>query len=507
MRLLLIAALAAPPALASAQPAGPAETANRKPARAMSLRQVLDVVVRGNPDLARSERDVAIAGAGELEAGAVDDWIVSASGTGSSTRREFVEGQPFQTTAEDSLQLSAQISRGISTGGVVGLEVSGGSTDTEFAVLDNTGAPLQIGSTAFSGSLFATLTQPLWRGAGKKVARAERRRARLASDSATLARQVTAAEAIRAAIVAYWELGYARQVVAIRESSLALAREQLRITRVAIEAKAAAPTEALAIEQAIAVREQAVLVARVEVSERSLALRKLVGLEIGPGEVDLAVTDAPSPAARPVDLDRALAVARDRNPRIGLARLGVTSAAIDVAVARDGRRPALDLSARVGPAAIATGAGETVRQIGGLGSFTASATLSFSQALGRRGARGAERRAVETAGKSKLDRAEVERDVAVEVVRAVNLVRTAHKRIEVSDLAIKLADQNLASEKILAASGEARSFDVLARQDELAQARLDRERAVSDHAIALVELESLTGDLLDSAGVSVDPGR
>ncbi|HTM22420.1 MAG TPA: TolC family protein, partial [Kofleriaceae bacterium] len=312
-----------------------------------------------------------------------------------------------------------------------------------------------------------------------------------------------AADAVLEAVRAYWELAYAERALAIHKSSLDLAREQLRITQAAIQGKAAAPTEALAVQQAIAVREQAVLLGEIDISERSLALRRVVGLEIGPGDIELDAADEPAVADRPIDLDQLLQAARERNPRLALARQNVDVAAIDLIVAEDATRPRLDLTGRLGPSGAAGRAGDTVEQMGKLEAYTAGATLTYGQSLGNRAARGAVKRVQETVRRSRIDVAELERETAVNVVRAVNLVRTARKRVEVADVAIKLAAQNLDSEKLLFQAGDTRAFDVLARQDELSQARLSRERALVDYLSALANLDAVTGGLLERYGIKV----
>jgi outer membrane protein TolC len=339
------------------------------------------------------------------------------------------------------------------------------------------------------------------------VARAGQKRAALSRDAAVLQREVAATSVVRDVVSRYWELAYAAAGRDIQQQSLELAREQLRITRIAIAQKVAARTEALAIEQAIAVREQEVLLAEVDISNKSLALRRLVGMEIGPGEVSLAVADAPDARARQFDLDATLALARDRNPRLAVVRLLADTAALDVDVAADATRARLDAAASVGPDASSTEVSETLKQIGLLQSFSASASLTYRQSLGKRATRGAYRKTLQAALRAKVDIAAMERDIAVEVVQAVNLVRTATKRIEVSDLAIQLAESNLDNEKILVEAGDSRAFDVLQRQDELAKARLSRERAVVDYLIAIAGVESLTGELLGRYGVAATSDR
>lgn len=522
-----------------------AEAAQARPARSMTLRAVLDAVVQQNPDLSRSAADVATAEADVLSAMGVDDWMLAVTGSWVSNRSEYVEGQPFQTTASDSLSASAELSRELPTGGRLTLDLDGSYSDTTIAVLTENPDTMmletyELEAGSLSGSLIASINQPLLGGRGKRVARAEQRRTRVARDAATLQREIAALDTIREVVRMYWELAYASRAVDIQRGSLELAREQLRITEAAVRVRVSSPSEILAVRHAIAVREQTVMLAEVQVSELSLSLRRLAGLEIGPGEIDIAATDAfvaqpatgpatgpgaqpamgpgaqpamgpgaqpatgqPAPGAPVIDLDAAIERARTSNPRLALARTGTNTADIAEELAEDALRPRLDLNARLGPTGNATDAGETLRQIGTFQAYTAGASLTYTSSLGQRLARGGRDRAREVTQRARIDLAEAERELAVSVVRAVDLVRVARKRIDVSVLAVELAEQNLASERTLFQAGEARNFDILARQDELAQALLSRERAIADYHQAAADLEALTGDLLPHHGVEL----
>ncbi len=521
------------PAPASAPPAqapddgSSAEAAQARPARAMTLRAVLDAVVQQNPALSRSRSDVATAEADVLTSMGVDDWLLSVTGAWVSSRSEFLPGQPFQTLANDSLSGLAELSRGLSTGGTLKVDLDGSYSDTttalEFPLFDEDGMLIGSERTAFdaaalSGSLIASIDQPLLAGRGKRIARAEQRRTRIARDAAALQREIVALDTVREVVRMYWELAYASQAVGIQGGSLELAREQLRVTEAAVRARVSSSSEILAVRHAIAVREQAVMLAEVQMSELSLSLRRLAGLEVGPGEIDIAVADAfagqpasgqpasgqPGLGPLVIDLDAAIEQARASNPRLALARTGAATAAISVELAEDALRPRLDLSAQAGPTGNATDAGVTLRQIGTFQAYTAGASLTYTGSLGQRSVHGTRDRAREETQRARIDLAEAERELAVSVVRAVDLVRVARKRIDVSSLAVQLSEQNLASERTLFEAGEARNFDILARQDELAQAQLSRERAVADYHQAVSDLEALTGDLLPHHGIELN---
>lgn len=526
---LIFLAWLARAATAHAQPAAPtaapqapddgasAEAAEARPARALSLRAVLDAVVQQNPELSRSRSDVAMAEADVLAAMGVDDWMLAVTGAWVSSRSEVA--LPFQAVASDTFSASAELSRNLSTGGTLKLDLDGGYSDNVFI---DTVSLERVPFTIWSSSLIASINQPLLAGRGKRVARAEQRRTRVARDAASLQREIVALDTIREVVRMYWELAYASQAVGIQRGSLELAREQLRVTEAAVRARVSSPSEVLAVRHAIAVREQAVMRAEVQVSELSLTLRRLAGLEIGPGEIDIAAADAfaappngqpangqpAQPASQTfgptvIDLDAAIEQARASNPRLAFARTSASTADIEVELAEDALRPRLDLTAQLGPTGNAIDAGDTLRQISTFQAYTAGASLTYTASLEERSARGGRERARQATQRARIDVAEAERELVVSVVRAVDRVRVARKLIDVSELAVELAEQNLASERTLFEAGEARNYDILARQDELAQAQLGRERAIADYQQAMTDLEALTGDLLPRHGVEL----
>jgi outer membrane protein TolC len=489
---------------AASAAADTAENATERPARPLVLPVAVEVAIRQNPDLSRAAIDRTMADAAALASLGIDDWILTGTGTINSNRTRIIEGQPVQQTAVDTFALALAVGRSLRSGGSFSLGVEGRVSNTEFAVIrEASGGFDEFSSGALSGSVNATIRQPLLRGYGEQIARASQRKARIDQDVATLSHEITALAILRDIVAAYWEVAYALREVEIRRGSLALAEEQLRITEAGIRAGAVAPTEAKAVQQGIAVREESILLAEVNISERSLELRRLVGLEVGPGEVDIAPASPLQVEERPIDLDQLLARAIARNPQLALIELTARDAEIDVEIAQDGLRPRLDVEARGGPRGNSTDRAEAFRQIVGLDSFSVTASIEYQQAFGRRGARGLYRQARESLTRVRITAEEARREVAVSVVRAVNLVRAARKRIDVTKKSIGLAEQNLETEKARFAAGDATNFDILQRQDELEQARLSETRATVDYLNALALLDSLTGDLLQRFGVTV----
>jgi outer membrane protein TolC len=481
--------------------------------RRIGLREALKLAVRQNPTLANETIDVAIAEAQIRQTYGLEDWLVAAGATWVSQRANVVEGKQFQTPAVDSLNLTASVARPLIDGGKLGLTATNGWTKAdnrlEIQPTDMFGNPVgdpvvtSGSNTEYNPKLQLTFNQPLLAGFGEVSYGAARARARANRTVQEMEREGTASNVVRDVVQAYWELAYAAQEVEIRKASLALAREQLRITQAGIDVGKLAKTESLAIEQAIASREQELLLAEQNRSERAIEVRRLIGMEIGPGEIELNAVDRLDTAAIEPDLDKTLKAAMDNNPQLRTVRAQGKAAVVEVEVTENGLLPQLNFDAAAGPQGNSDTFGDAVSKMAKFDAYEVRATLNFSMALGNDAARGAHDVARGNVRKAKLSEADISSQIAAQVVRAVNLVKFAKKRMEVAAKATRLAAQNVDLEKARWEVGRTTNFEVLKRQDELAQSQLAEARARADYLKSVSVLDSLTGDILPRYGIEL----
>jgi outer membrane protein TolC len=303
------------------------------PAEPAALATLLQQAIRTDPDLARVTIDLEIAAASIDSARAWDDWQVGAGlSTGTSVAATAVGDARLWNAS-----LSGDLTRRLSTGGVAGVEVLGRWSDSSRS------------ASQYTEAITATLTQPLLRGRGEELVRAAERAAQIDRDAAALAGDAAAVTVVEDVVLAYFNLVAAERELAIRQASLELARERLRVTQAGITAGGVAPAERISVEQAIATREEDILAGEVSVIEASLALRRAAGLPIGAGQM-LLTTDVGAG-------DRAAHLGRRRDVR-GDERLQPRGrAAARARGRRDDRRrgrrarrlPALDLALSLGP--------------------------------------------------------------------------------------------------------------------------------------------------------------
>lgn len=455
-----------------------------------TLGRILEVTVRQRPSLAEAVINVEIADAAVLAAAGIDDWAFEVSAAWLSVRSrgfDFVTGQETAPAFDHALTLSGTLSRSLSSGG--------------FLVF---GARSRF-SDIFENGLSASYTQPLLRNRGRRIARAGIRRAQLARDAAVLARASEANVAIREVIAAYWELAFALRDLEIRQNSLLLAQERLRNTEAGIQAGAVAPTEALAVRQSIATREQEIVGSELVIAQSALELRRLAGLEIGPGHVELGI-DAPlAVSPQPFDVDELVRRAYAQSPTLAQLEVLQKDAAIEVELTENGLLPELDAALAIGPTGTSDSLGESLGRMIKFDGVTVSASLTYRDTIGRRSATGAHRRARAEHHKQIVRMNDVKAQIASAIVIAVKQAQAAQKRIELSQQAIELAEKNIEAEKARFELGRATNFDVLQRQEELKQAQLRQARAIVDYLEAVASIDALTGDITARYGITLDP--
>ncbi len=465
----------------------------------LSLPAALRAMVQRDPTLERATIDVAIAEANVERAQGPLDWLVTAEGTYLRTRADAVAGNIVGTNKLDRYAAEAAISKFLPTGGTVSLGTNARREDTEFTL--GGGAE----TIQYQTGVELALSQPLLRGRGQPPTTGglAPEQARALKDAAALTRQVVAREAVRDVVSAYWELAYAIRDREIRESSLELARQQLRDTETGIRLGRVAATEATAVEQIIATRQEEILQSEVTITERSLALRRRLGMAIHPGAVELQTSAAIKPKPSRHDMASVLKLALDASPEVLSLRARERGATIDVEVTDNGLLPRLDLTLSGGPLGTGGEFDEATQNMVELDGYRVAAGLRLEHALGRSFSRGDNKRARETRRRIRVDLRDMEAQMAQAVARASRAATIAADRITISERVVGLAEKNVEAEQRRFELGRATNFDVLQRQEELKQAQLRLTRAQVDYLNAEAALEALSGEILTRYGIKL----
>lgn len=468
--------------------------------RTLDLGEAVQRALRQNPALGAVSADVEKARGAVLEARGLDDLVVDGALTLSRERHSLLPNVPLQQPSTQRFAWSLGVTQPLPTGGEVGLHLTSDLTLTTFA--SGTGDALSLSSQrSASPSLQLSLTHPLLRGFGPSVARAPRHRAELAEQVAQASRAAAASELIRAVVSAYWELALASRQAQVQHDAAQAARDQLERVKANMSVGKLPPTASAEIEVAIAAREDDALQAEQLRTERAVELARLLG--ISPTEAQGLVPASADAALPPLpELSSALQQAGAQAPQLLAARGRISSAEIDVDVSRNGLLPQLDLALSGGPSTSGPDVGSAVDGLTGLHDYVLQAGLTFREALPLRGARGRRDQVLAGLHKARLTEADLLAQIESTVVRLESAGRIARRRVDALARAEAAARLDLEAERARFEVGRATNFDVLRRQEEVADAQLRMAQARVDYLDAQVGIDALTGGLLTRYGVT-----
>jgi outer membrane protein TolC len=482
----------------------------------LTLPQVIAAAVRASPDLERASLDVKAAEAAALAAQGIEDTHVGASMSYSGERdlsgkqgslddqqsvlgtlsiqRMFSTGTRVQVTAQSGWQFSRIVNYQTSQACFTMTPPPGCATSTP--PLDKAFVP----STLYQSSGLVTLTQPLLRGAGAVAAEGPIRDARLQRDAAALQREARARDLVVAIVEAYWQVALAKAERDVRKVSVELANDQQKFTEAAIRASKIPESELLAVKQVIATRQIDLIAAEQQVYDRSVALRQLAGLEIGPNAIEVVTEALPAIDRGDFDIAAVVAAALERNPELaGLAASRLAAqAGVDTA---DGlARSQLDLAVSAGP--LGTGSDTLAKSVANAASgYQVGASLTYDHAVEQRTERGTVAQARARLLRTKVDERAARARIASSATRAVQRAKAALASVAFADSAIAIAQQNIEIERKKLDLGKSTTFEVLRRQDELEAARLRHAGAIVDYLSARAEIDALTGQILPRFGI------
>ena len=523
------------PAATTDEPAAPVEMTGLSegyeppfPSDELELSAVLQRSLETNLDLSANAIDIDISEAQVMAAlGAYDVFITA--GVNGNMSQTPQRGSAF-TFALGARTVGANfgVSRQLETGGNVSVDIraSRNLTDQPINFFDANAGSFSLATYSVVPTL--TVSHPLLRGAGLRVNRADINRAKIAVSQAQATRQLTAQNLVRDIISAYWDLLFTHRDLENKRRSVDLAQSQLERTRALVAAGRLSPVDAKAVEQALAARESDVINAENALLDASLNLRTLMGESLAEQDTlgVLPMTD-PVVKPRPVDIKSELDSAMAQNPQVRQLQLGIESRRIDELVAANNRLPQLDVSgtftpqgrsvdtvpdAQTGdpgtqgswPEAFRNIFSDDIRSDGLLADWTLTGQVSLTWDVQNRGPKGQHEAALLQLKKAEVQLDQVRQQVAAGVIRAANGLRTASKVMEVADISLELAKENLEAEQARFEVGRSTNYDVLQRLDEVDSAAASALSTQINYLKALVQLQALNGEILPAYGLDLN---
>ena len=469
----------------------------------ISLREAVSAAIGRNPTLGVSAADRIAAEGRARSAAGIDDFVIDAALNWVESRKTLDPSDPLQVPALDQIDASLSVTRYLPSGGRVALRLSHEFAATTFSTLEDGKEISRSLSRIHLPALRLTVAHPLLRGLGVRVARAGLRRARVQGNVASLQRQAALLDILRQVVIGYWELLYAQEELAIRQTAAQAARDQLAVVRANIDTGKLPASASAEVEVTIALRDEEAQLAEQTLADRSLELRRLAFLDIGPDQILLRATVDLEALPELPSMAEIAETLRQRNPELAAARTQQETSIVDLDVARNGLLPQLDLTVSGGPSGFSPDAATAYSQLGRFNSYSVDAALVFQYPIRQRLARGAYQAAGGALRSAQLRVSEVQAQLLARLGRMLAAAVTARQRIDILAPATAAANLDLEAQRARFAVGRATNFDVLRRQQGLALAQLHQVRARVDYLDALAAIEALTGDILDRFGVTL----
>ena len=399
---------------------------------------------------------------------------------------------------------------------------TGGTATLAFAhSMTNTERSYTVINPSYYSQLELSISQPLLKGFGPKVERAETRRARFQADVSLQALKAALLQTVCDAEIAYWNLVYSLESLRVAELSLEQSREILKRSQEGARVGTKSAVEVLSAETEVAGWENSAFSARLQVERMEDALRKLMNMAAGdPSSIPaIAPTDKPDFEKRTVRYEDALATALRERPEMAMVENELAQSAAEVGYARNQLLPELNLQfSALNPGqsgvkyiyqdgnpfsgividVIKGSRMDSIKDVFRKGTMNWTLGLSFTLPLGDVFSRARLARARLESEQVALELEKRKRDIGFEIAEALKDLAANQRKVETSAAFRALLEKRVEAELQRYQVGLAGSEWLFSYQRQLAQARNDEGRALIDCRIALARLEKAMGTTLKS---------
>lgn len=468
------------------------------PASVLSLTAAIDAALSRNLGLAVTRLDASraldIVEQAEAPFDPVFGWTNRLNGGKSAFDRQL--GNPATQYFDSDLSLSRKFSWGGS------LTLSTGVTRVW-----GDGGSINSTPSAFDLATGISFTQPLLAGAGQAVNLSSLISAKQVATRSRLSLRAAALDLIRDTEVAYWSLGGARTLAALRETSLRSAESLLEQVKAKRSLGDATALEELQAAAEVANQKVSVLNARQAVDGAEMRLRRVLGKgDATDIEQAVLIESIPlTPVAAPAIFAQWIrtAAAFDFDTAIQLSNL--TQADAVLAAARQNDAPQLDLTlagANYGPSVAGlTSAYDGLRERAG---WNNSVTLTLRIPLGYREAEANLRSASRARRQAEFRLADVRQNLVFNARATWRDLEAARARVDSATSALELQRQSYEGERARYAAGQSDILRVLQAQAALDGAQLNWIQALLDARTASARVARLDGSLLARHGFTLE---
>ncbi len=430
-----------------------------------------------------------------------------------------------RSSFDPSLSVTAQKDLGqqASPGSILdGTEIEGPRNENDILRISAqqqiaTGAQIQVGGNlrrsetnstndlinpAYNSDAFVSVRQPLLKGFGPEATRAALNQARLGLERASFEYRDAVLTVVRNVESAYYQLAFAREQLKLRNFSLELAGQLLEENEAKRESGVATDLDVLQAQFGVANAERDIVLAEDAVRDREDELLALIDqfvFQQGVGEVDLG-----EPNLEAVSFDHSYKLARVNRPDFAASELTIRQLEIGERVARNNKKPQLDLGASMGLNNIQDSGGSAVDELWSGDGYSWGLELALTMPWGLRDEKARHAQAVAQLGRERTRLLQLEQSILVDVRSAVRTVETSLEALRISQLSTKLSSEQYELEKARFDAGLSTFREVQEAQEDLDNARVQELQAEVSLAIAHAELARLEGTSLDRFAIEYE---
>lgn len=378
--------------------------------------------------------------------------------------------------------------------GIAGKVVTG--TQYRFDFLNDrqrNNSDIQTMNPFFTSEPLITITQPLLRGFGITVNRADIIIARNNTRQSEEAFKAAAMDAISQAKNGYYNYAYAIEAYGIAERFLQSARELFEINKARYAKGLASSVDLLEAEAAVAEREKLLLDAEYGLKTSEDKLKFVTNLVDDPEvwNATIELIEKPAFSVRPVDLVQSIMDAFEYRPEYRAKKLEAKNKDINIVVKKNALFPTLDVVGSFGLNGLGDQYGRALQSIHWkYQDWSVGGTLNVPWGMGDRA----------RYDQSKLEKARVileiermEERIILDVRDRVREVDIQFRQENASRVARDKEAENYAAQKERLAAGQVSTHDMLDYQYKYSKAELDHSQAIINYNTALVDLDKEVG--------------
>ncbi|MBN1404790.1 MAG: TolC family protein [Opitutales bacterium] len=381
---------------------------------------------------------------------------------------------------------SAGASKKISTGAVLGLSTT----------LDHSSAI----TTKDSGTgLKASITQPLLKGAWSDVTLADMRKASSELSQSQLKLRATALDLVLDTTTLYWNLSYAKENVALLESSVRSAELLVEESRAKLDAGLVSEIDLLQAQASLAEKREALTQAELSVAEAADALAQGMGtlLELSGTSFEPGVSKLPEDLSKATPFAETWPVILEQDLDSAMQEEVVRRADLDRVKAMNGRLPQVDLVLETGVSGAAENERRSYSSLADPDGHEWSTELKFSMPLGRRADIAKARQASARLEQAKIKLISIKetlyknaRQTWRDLQLGIDRCNSGKARVDYQKMALEKARSSYSANLI--------SFrELLEAQQDYDDAQLGYLDALRDLAVARATMARLDGTLFD----------